>query len=275
MGVPFHCACGYSGEEDEALLGKLSACPRCGELQRVGGEQRTGVRAERPEPKAPTPPAWADRAAPKNPYAPPTASPYAPPRSEWGAAEVGDGPPRDLDHEAHVVAIGAWQQIGGALLVAFGLLAGGMAVLGGASMGRRAGPAFAVAGVMLVFLVGVGGVMFVIGHGLRTLKNWSRWVCGALIGLQLLAQGVNVVQNPQAILGAGISSVWNVAILWALFCERANHLFAPEYQDALRYTPGSPRWTSSPFFWLPFVFCLLGCCLGGLAGGFAGAMSGR
>lgn len=264
MGIPFQCACGYVGHLDAAQAGTLAPCPRCGELQRVGGAQHRGARAERP-----TPPAWADKPAPpprtENPYAPPgAASPYAPPQSAWSEPEDQGfrGPRRDLDHEAHVVAIGAWQQIAGVLLVCFGLFAGGMAVLGSA---RRSGSSeFAVAGVLLLFLCGIGVVMFLVGGGLRTMKNWARWVCGVLIGLQLLSYVVNVLLEPTAILGVSIGGAYNVALLWALFCERANVLFSPDYQSTLRRVPGSPRWVASPFFWLPFVFCLLGCCLGGV-----------
>ena len=264
MGIPFQCACGYVGEHDAAQAGKLAPCPRCGELQRVGGAQQQGVRAERP-----TPPAWADKPAPppraENPYAPPgAASPYAPPQSAWSEPEGQDfrGPRRDLDHEAHVVAIGAWQQIAGVLLVCFGLFAGGMAVLTTAK--RSGGSEFALAGVLLLFMCAIGVVMFLVGGGLRTMKNWARWVCGVLIGLQLLSQVVNVLFDPTAILGVFIGGAYNVALLWALFCQRANVLFSPDYQHTLRRVPGSPRWVASPFFWLPFVFCLLGCCLGGL-----------
>ncbi|MEZ6187357.1 MAG: hypothetical protein R3F62_20390 [Planctomycetota bacterium] len=275
MPIPFTCSCGYSGEEDDALLGKLSACPRCGELQRVGGEQRKGVRADRPQP-----PAWADRPAPAqakhDPYAPPAStSPYAPPQAEWsqpGPGRYGDLPPRDLEHEAHVIAIGAWNQIGGALLVAFGLL-GGLMFLGGAAASKGQGPALiAVFGAFLFVFVLLGGAMFVVGAGLRSMKNWARWVTGVLIVLQLLSSAVNVIQQPSAILGAGISTAWNVAILWALFCERANALFDASYQQTFLRSPGQPRWTASPFFWLPFVMCLLGCCLAAAAGGMVGAM---
>lgn len=260
MKIPFDCPCGYDGEEDEALRGKLTPCPRCGQLQVVGGAQRKGVRRERPpEPAFERRSAYEDPDPDENPYAPPSSDRHQRPvQEEWVRPQYDDSaiPVRDPEHEAHIRAIAVWQFISAGLLVVGAFLVAGLMATG-----------IGLSPPLLVALgLALAALCYGLGRALWDLKGWSRWVYGALTGLGLVSNVIGAIHDPSTLLSGGVSSGWSLAILWALFCNRADPLFRPEYQEALRMRAAHVEWARSPFFWGPFAFC----CLAGVAGFFFG-----
>src|SRR5438094_653008 len=59
------------------------------------------------------------------------------------------------------------------------------------------------------------------------------------------------------------SIAWALAQMWALFRERSTRICTPDYRALVAQTPQlRVPTTGSPFFWIPFIFMLLGLLAG-------------
>jgi len=123
-----------------------------------------------------------------------------------------------ISHEASVQSIGLLYYLGGGLVVCFGVitLVRLLATAGGLSE-RGA------AGLVAVFLLGLGAIQFWLGTGLRRLRKWARIPTGILSGIGLL--------------GFPLGTIINAYVLYLIFSRKGRTVFSDEYQQVIQQTP--------------------------------------
>lgn len=267
MPIPFTCACGHTAALDDDLGGKLAPCPRCGELQRVGGAPRRGVRAERREEAPYLAPEGRAPAGDANPYSPPRSGPRPrapepePTHQEWPQARP-RFVERNVVHEEHVIGTGMCFMVMAALTAALGVL---VAInLTNAAPPPGLPPLATNYRFVLGIYFGMALVLVSLGYGLTRLQPWARWATVGLLSLQVLAVLAGLLD------GAGslelytcvTTTAYNGAVLWALCTPVAAPLFRASYREQLVHAVGGCDWKVSPFFWGPlayfvFTFALL------------------
>lgn len=207
-----------------------------------------------------------------------THDPYAPPTADVDENTYRRGPqkgsrerPRDLEAEAHIMAIGIWQRIKGVLYIALaclGVIGAGLGAIGGARGGVPAGLMIGMAfGAVIVF--GISGFIYYTGVAMMKYDAWSRIAFAVLfvLGLGMSALGL-LAGDVSQICWGGVGVVYGGAQLWALFSQRANRVFSPGYVQSTRHDRRPVPWAKSPFFWIPcigialiFGLCLLGAVM--------------
>jgi len=189
--------------------------------------------------------------------------PYAPPQADVDEQTYRRGPrggreaKRDLQAEAHIVAIGIWQRISGVLMIALGGIFG-IAMMAGAFAGPGRNKGGMIIAVLLfgAIFIGISVLYYMIGVSLMKYANWARIAMVVLFVLGVLRVVVTI-----DVCGAITTIGYGGAQLWALYGERGGRVFSPGYQRATRNDRRPVPWAQSPFFWLPFVLIALSVVL--------------
>lgn len=153
---------------------------------------------------------------------------------------------RDLEAEAHLVALAIWQRIGcmlGLVFVAWTFMT--LSALSGVPAG------FVAATVALPLAISVA--YGALGFFLIKYNQVARVLTAALSGLGILATVVG---------GLSLASViplgFHTAVMVVLLRERSVALCTPEYRERVARTPGeSVPWARSPFFYIPALLLLI------------------
>ena len=212
-------------------------------------------------PMAIDPPRPADE--PLNPYAAPEALGKAEiePEIIGGDAEVIRR--KHIQHEVLIRSIGWFYYI----IAFFGMIITAIAVLDSTSRGIAGEPIDRMERVVRLLnalpFAGLTVFLVLIGHGLRTFKNWAHWVNVALTGIGLVAVAIIGVLNVHAIptigvmiLGLGGLILGSVMALHA--SSRAELIFSKDYRRIIEATPRvKPKF--SPIAWIALgVVVLIG-----------------
>ncbi|MEZ6188435.1 MAG: hypothetical protein R3F62_25970 [Planctomycetota bacterium] len=228
--VSLHCFCGRRYAVPAGPVARTIRCGRCLSELSVPATRRVARprRSAPPRPAAPAP----------DPYAPPTTrAAVLPPTPCRPAPGFRD---RDLAAEGHVLAIGFWTALTGLFLAGFGSLSF-------VAMGVR----FPLE-LMLVLVF--GGVLVFLGAQLMRQRRWARIGVGVALALELLQAVVALLFAPG--LSAGLSLGWVLARAWALFGERGDRVFRPDYQVLRQRDARWVHFYTSVFFLVPLAVVL-------------------
>ncbi len=176
---------------------------------------------------------------------------WTPPRAEVKDLSLSGNPDAPdirrahLNHEASIKALGALYYLGAIGLLAVGIIE--MVAPSDDSVGVRL--------MIAVFALGLGGLYFWIGRGLRGLKSRARIpaVILAVIGL----------------LGFPVGTLINGYILYLLLSAKGTMVFSDEYKQIIADTPDIKYRTSI------IVWIFLGLLVALVAAAFIGAMVGH
>lgn len=177
-------------------------------------------------------------------------NPYSAPQAPLVAeAGLGHGPGlandevirrRYLNHETNIKSVGSLHILG-AVLIAFGLIAVGVALVNRAEGGPISPFGVIAAGFYLIlFFVNV-----TVGVGLHRLRPWARWAEVAVCCLSLTLQAVSILlvlvtagtRAMGALIGGSLGWVIPGCILYLMLSSKAGVVFSPEYQGVIARTP--------------------------------------
>ncbi len=173
---------------------------------------------------------------------------WTPPRAEVKDLSLSGNPDapeirrQHLNHEASIKAIGALYYLGAIGLIGLGITG----IVGSGSEGA------ATKILLVVFALGMGGLYFWIGHGLR--------------GLQSRAKIPAVILAVIGLLGFPIGTLINGYILYLLLSAKGTMVFSDEYKQIIADTPDIKYRTSI------IVWVFLGLIVALVAAAFIAAM---
>lgn len=156
---------------------------------------------------------------------------------------------RDLETEAHLVAIAIWQRVWCVLGLIFAFALYKLTVSLSAHFGMTAPGALRVVAMPVLGALASGAL----GHYLARYHAPARLLTVGLAGLTVAAtlwSGISFLSI--------VSCLFDVAVIVVLVNPRSVRVCTPEYRDEVARTADvSVPWASSPFFWIPAVLTLL------------------
>lgn len=161
---------------------------------------------------------------------------------------------RDVDAEAHVVAMAVWQRITCMLGVIFSAWTF-------MSLTSLAGAPASLAVAAIALPLGVSVCYGALGFFLARYHHAARLIT---IVLSIVAILGTVLTGPSLL--SVIPIGYNAAMIVVLLGERSAALCTTEYRQRVERTPGvSVPWAASPFFYLPIVMFVAALGIGAFA----------
>ena len=167
-----------------------------------------------------------------------------------------------IQHEASVRSIGILLYLGTIAVAIFAFVTAVLIVVTEFYLDEGPNVDSIVPGIILIGIYAAfSAVFYVIGRGLRMLKEWARWIVMALDGIGLAGLAISAVlgslDDPLVgLLALGVGGLIPGYILYVLAAPKAGVVFSPEYRWVVEATPHvKPR--TSPLLWLILLVLLL------------------